>query len=139
MCCFFPGYLDEGNWWLYFSLNCVKLIYIEKMLLLQQLIFNGVKITLFFGTFKWHIKVMLLLRCFLDCHCDLLCIMWQLYFSRFLKHVFLITLDIRCLLVCSYYVWKYDTITLCIGVLVIARYFVLCDSYIIAGSQKVHS
>ena len=27
---FFPGYLDEGNCWLYFSLSRVNLIYIEK-------------------------------------------------------------------------------------------------------------
>ena len=38
--------------------------------------------------------------------------MWQLHFSRFLKHVFLITLEIRRLLVCSNYVRNYDTITL---------------------------
>ena len=41
------------------------------MLLLQQLIFDDVKIMLLFGTFKLHIKVMLLLRCFLACHCAL--------------------------------------------------------------------
>ena len=28
------------------------------------------------------------------CHFEMLCIMWQLHFSRFLKHVFLITLEI---------------------------------------------
>ena len=30
MCCFFRGYLNEGNLWLYFSLNRVKLIHIYK-------------------------------------------------------------------------------------------------------------
>ena len=40
----------------------------------------------------------------------ILCIMWQLHFSRFLKHVFLKALEIRCLLICSKYVRKYDTV-----------------------------
>ena len=42
------------------------------------------------------------------CHCEILCIILQLHFSRFLKHVFLI----RHLLVRSNYVHKRDTITL---------------------------
>ena len=41
--------------------------------------------------------------------------MWQIYFSRFLKSVFLITLEIRCLMVRSNYVRKYDTTTLRVG------------------------
>ena len=51
----------------------------------------------------------------LVCHCEILSIMWQLHFSRFLKNVFLITLEIRCLLVRSNYLRKYDTVTLRIG------------------------
>ena len=70
-----------------------------SMLLLQQRIFNGVKITLFFVTF-------------LVCHCEILCIMLQLHFSRFLKNLFLITLEIRCLLVRSNYLRKCHIITL---------------------------
>ena len=56
------------------------------------------QLTLFFGTFRLRIKVTLYLRCFLVSHCDILCIMWQLHFSRLLKHIFLITLEMRCLL-----------------------------------------
>lgn len=33
-CFLFHGYLDEVNWWLTFSLNLVKIIYIEKKQLL---------------------------------------------------------------------------------------------------------
>ena len=56
------------------------------------------QLTLFFGTFRLRIKVTLYLRFFLVSHCDILCIMWQLHFSRLLKHIFLITLEMRCLL-----------------------------------------
>ena len=50
-----------------------------------------------------RIEVSLQLRCFLVFHCEILCIMWQLHFARFLKHVFLITLGIRRLLICTTY------------------------------------
>ena len=56
------------------------------------------QLTLFFGTFRLRVKVTLYLRFFLVSHCDILCIMWQLHFSRLLKHIFLITLEMRCLL-----------------------------------------
>ena len=79
-----------------------------SMLLLQQHICNVIKITLFFGTF-------------LVCHCDILCIIWQLHFSRFLENVFLITLEIRCLLVRSNYLRKYDTIALRVGASFLGR------------------
>ena len=46
------------------------------------------------------------------CHCEILCIILQLHFSRFLKSVFLITLEMLCLLESSNYERKYDTITL---------------------------
>ena len=46
------------------------------------------------------------------CHCEILCIILQLHFSRFLKHVFLITLKMRRLMVRSNYVRKNDIITL---------------------------
>ena len=46
------------------------------------------------------------------CHCDILCIILQLHFPSFLKHVFLITLKIRRLLVHSNYVRKNDNISL---------------------------
>ena len=82
-----------------------------SMLLLQQHVFNRIKIT-FFVTFKLRIKVTLLLRYFLVYHYEILCIIWQPHFSRFLKHVFLITLEIRRLLICCNYVRKYGTITL---------------------------
>ena len=45
-------------------------------------------------------------------HCEILCIILQLHFSRFLKHIFLLTLKIRRLLVRSNYLRKSDTITL---------------------------
>ena len=61
------------------------------MLLLHQRIFNGIKTTLFFGTFKLRLKFPLYLRYFLIGHIEILCIISQLHFSRFLKHVFLIT------------------------------------------------
>ena len=48
-------------------------------------------------------------------HCEILCIIWQRHFSRFLKNVFLIILEIRCLFVRSKYLRKYHKITLCIG------------------------
>ena len=83
-----------------------------SMLLFQQHSFNGIKITLFFGMFKLRIKVTLYLSYSLVCHFEILCNMWQLHFSRFLKHVFFLTLEILHLLVCSNYVRKYDTITL---------------------------
>ena len=49
------------------------------------------------------------------CHCEIFCIMWQLHFSKFLNQVFIITLEIRCYLVRSNYVRKYETITLGAG------------------------
>ena len=54
---------------------------------------------------------MLWLGCILLCHCEILCVTKQLRFSRFLKTVLLIILEIQYLLVCSNYVRKYDTIT----------------------------
>ena len=47
--------------------------------------------------------------------------MQQLHFSRFLKSVFLITLEIRRSLVRSNYVRKYDTTTLRVGSSYLAR------------------
>ena len=58
---------------------------------------------------SWYLNT-LYLRCFLVCHCEILFIMSQLHFSRFLKNVFLIALEILCLLVRSNYARKYDTI-----------------------------
>ena len=49
--------------------------------------------------------------------------MRQLHFSRFLKDVFLIMLEIRDLLVRSNYVLKYDTITLRVGSSFLDYYF----------------
>ena len=46
-------------------------------------------------------------------------------FSWSLKSVFLITLEMRCLLVRSNYVWKYDTITLHVGSLYWDYFFVV--------------
>ena len=58
-------------------------------------------------------------------HCEILCIMWQLRFSMFLKSVFSIALEIRCLLVRSYYVRKYDTVTLRVGSSFLDSFFVV--------------
>ena len=79
---------------------------------LQQHIFSDIKTTLFFVTFKSRIKFTLELRCLLVCHCEILCIILQPHFSRLLKHVLLITLKIRRLLVRSNYEWKNDITTL---------------------------
>ena len=46
------------------------------------------------------------------CHCEILYITLQLHFSRFLKHLCLITLKIRRLMVRSNYLQKNRTITL---------------------------
>ena len=101
----------------HFSLSLWCFFYYVKttlsMLLLQQHIFNGIKITLFLYVQIAH-KTYFIIKLFLVCHCEMFCIMLQLHFSRFLKHVYLITLEIRPLLVCSSYVRKYDTITLCV-------------------------
>ena len=80
-------------------------------LLLQQHIFNGIKITLLFGADKSCLMIKLFFGLSLW---DTLYYVKATFF-RFLIfqiHVFLITLEIRHLLVCSYYEWKYDTITL---------------------------
>ena len=49
----------------------------------------------------WYVQVThksyVMICCFLACLYGILCIMWQLTFSRFLKNVFLITLEMRCL------------------------------------------
>ena len=95
------------------------------MLLLQQQILNCLKVALFFGTFKLHIEVRLWLRYFLSCHCEMLCIMWQLHFSRSLKNVFLITLEIRYLPGRFNYVQKYDTVSLC----VVSSFWYVCITY----------
>ena len=83
------------------------------MLLLQQHLFNGIKTT-FFGTFD-----------FLICHCEILCIVLQLHFSRFLKHAFLITLKIRRLLVSSNYFRKNHTATLRVRSSFVGYFFVV--------------
>ena len=59
-------------------------------------------LTLFFDTFKLRIKV-----------------------SRFLENVFLITLEMHCLLVHSNYVWKLDTLSLRAGSLFLGYFFVV--------------
>ena len=51
--------------------------------------------------------------------------MWQLYFPRFLKHAFLIILEICYLLVRSNYVRNYDTTTLRAGALFLDYFFVV--------------
>ena len=96
-----------------------------SLLLLQQQILNCLKVALFFGTFKLHIEVRLWLRYFLSCHCEMLCIMWQLHFSRSLKNIFLITLEIRYLPGRFNYVQKYDTVSLCVG----SSFWYVCITY----------
>ena len=60
-------------------------------------------------------KIYVTIRLFLSLSLPDTFIMWQLYFSRFLKNAFLIILEIRYLLVRSNYVRKYDTVTLRVG------------------------
>ena len=69
-----------------------------SMLLLQEHIFNSVKVIVLFGTFKLCITWSVISV-----------IMWQLHFFSFLKHVFSIILEVCYLYVLTTYV---DTIQL---------------------------
>ena len=73
-----------------------------SMLLLQQHILNGIKITLFLGRSSYASEVN---YNYVVNYSEIFCIMWQLHFSRFLKHVFLITLEIQLLCVFGPHFW----------------------------------
>ena len=85
-----------------------------SMLLLREHVFNIVKITVVFGSSSYA-KMYVIIRLFLGLSLWDTFIMWQLYFSRFLKSIFLIILEICYLLVRFNYVRKYDTNTLRVG------------------------